>query len=304
MKAREPDGATVGLGEAPPGHGVHRFSHEAMATVFEVRCLHDDARYAAQAARAGFDLVDRLEQDLSRFIGNSDVSRINHLAAGQGTRVNRLTMECLEIARHLHGVTGGAFDISIGSGLERLELDPEESTVHAREGGARLDLGGIGKGYAVDRMAELMEEWGIPHALVHGGYSSVLALEAPPGQDGWPLTLTAPGKDQVLARVSARRRAFSASGVRKGDHIQDPRTGLPVQGRAAAWVAVAAAAPWQEDGPSPAAVADALSTAFMILRTEEVAEICRRSPEIEAWLVREPAEEGLVHLAAAAPGGG
>ena len=214
-----------------------------MATVFEVLCAHADARYAAQAAQAAFELVDRLEQLLSRFLENSDVSRVNHLAAGQGTQVSPWTMECLEIAWHLHGLTGGAFDPSIGSGLHRLELDPDGFTVHAREDGARLDLGGIGKGYAVDRVAELLEEWGIPRALVHGGYSSVLALEAPPDEDGWPLTLSAPGSGRILARVSARRRAFSASGMRKGDHILDPRTGLAVRGRAGAWVAVA-----REDG--------------------------------------------------------
>jgi len=292
-------GATFGLGSSGPERGAHRFSHAAMATVFEVHCVHADARYARQAAQAAFDLVDRLEQELSRFVENSDVSRINHLAAGQSTRVSPWTMECLEIARHLHGLTGRAFDVSIGSGMEGLELVPGEFAVHARSGEARLDLGGIGKGYAVDRMAEVLEEWEIPHALVHGGFSSVLALEAPPERDGWPLTLSAPGPgdDRVLARISARRRAFSASGVRKGDHIVDPRTGRSVHGRAAAWVA----APW-EDGGSPAAVADALSTAFMIQATEEIADLCRRHPGLEVWLVPEPKEgekaPGLVHLGA------
>jgi len=274
--------------------------HTAMATVFEIRCASPDERLARQAASAAFDVVDRLEQQLSRFIENSDISRINHLAAGQGTPVSAWTMGCLEIAWHVYGLTRGAFDASIGSGLERLELAPDEFTVHAREGGARLDLGGIGKGYAVDRMAEVLEEWEIPRALVHGGYSSVLALEPPPEQDGWPLTLSAPGPgdDRVLARVSARHRAFSASGVRKGDHILDPRTGLPVQGRTAAWVAIPGA-----DGGSPAAVADALSTAFMIQPAEEIAELCRRCPGLESWLVPAPMAGGgkapvLVHLGA------
>jgi len=292
-------GASLGLVDVAAGPGTHRFSHAAMATVFEVHCVHGDGRYAAQAAQAVFDLVDRLEQDLSRFVENSDISRINHLAAGQGTRVSPWTMECLAIAWHVSGLTGGAFDPSIGSGLQRLELAPDEFTVHAREGGARLDLGGIGKGYAVDRMAESLEEWEIPRALVHGGYSSVLALEPPPEQDGWPLTLSAPGwpgDRRVLARVSARQKAFSASGVRKGDHIQDPRTGLAAHGRAAAWVAV----PWEGAG-APAAVADALSTAFMIQPADEIAELCRRFSGLEAWIVPEPTEGGeeapvLVHL--------
>ncbi len=290
-------GASVGLGGALPGRGAHRFSHAAMATVFEVHCVHADARYAAQAAQAAFDLVDRLEQDLSRFVENSDISRINHLAGGEATRVSPGTMECLQIAWHVYDLTGGAFDVSIGSGLLRLELAPDEFTVRARDGGARLDLGGIGKGYAVDRMAEVLEEWEIPHALVHGGYSSVLALEAPPDQDGWPLTLSAPGpgENRVLARVSARQRAFSASGVRKGDHVLDPRTGLAVRGRRAAWVVV----PREDEGA--AAVADALSTAFMIQPAGEIAELCRRFPGLEAWVVPGPAEGGegapvLVHL--------
>jgi thiamine biosynthesis lipoprotein len=184
MNPKEPAGATLGLGEAPPVRGAHRFSHAAMATVFEVHCVHADARYAAQAAQAAFDLVDRLEQELSRFVGNSDISRINHLAAGQGTRVSPSTMECMEIAWHVYGLTGGAFDVSIGSGLDSLELTPDEFTVHAREGGASVDLGGIGKGYAVDRMAEVLGEWEIPHALLHGGFSSVQRPLSVPGSGG------------------------------------------------------------------------------------------------------------------------
>jgi thiamine biosynthesis lipoprotein len=298
VTGRSEGGATLGLGDPGRGQSAHRFSHAAMATVFEVHCVHDDARYAAQAAQAAFDLVDRLEQEMSRFLGNSDISRINHLATGQGARVSPWTMECLEIAWHVYALTGGAFDVSIGSGLEILELAPDEFTVTAREEGARLDLGGIGKGYAVDRMAGVLEEWEIPRALVHGGFSSVLALEPPPEQDGWNLTLSAPGPrdGRVLARLSARQRAFSASGVRKGGHILDPRTGLAVRGRAAAWVAIPGG-----DGGSPAAVADGLSTAFMIQPIEEIVDLCRRSPGLEAWLVPEPGEGGgeppdLVHL--------
>ena len=96
-------------------------------------------------------------------------------------------------------------------GLRRLDRlgaasassSPRTSSPSARgTGGARLDLGGIGKGYAVDRMAEVLEEWEIPRALVHGGYSSVLALEAPPDRDGWPLTLSAPGPGENRVLVA------------------------------------------------------------------------------------------------------
>ena len=240
MRAGERD-LDGGLGIAGPRElrDVRRFSHEAMATVFEVHGVHPDPQYAAQAAEAAFDLVDRLERELSRFVPNSDITRVNHLAAGQSTRVSASTLECLVIARHMFDLTGGAFDVSIGTGLPSLELDAEDFLVRATTEGVKVDLGGIGKGYAVDLMAELLEEWGLKRALVHGGFSSVLALDPPAGRDGWPMTLSDPGvRSRVLARLSMRQTAVSASGVRKGDHIVDPRTGEPAGGRLGAWVAL------------------------------------------------------------------
>jgi thiamine biosynthesis lipoprotein len=270
-----------------------------MATTSEIRCVHADARYAGQAAHAAFSLVDRLEQEQSRFIANSDVARVNQLGAGQDARVSPSTMECLEIGWRMHELTGGAFDISVGSGLDGLELMPEEFTVRARRDGVRLDLGGIAKGYAVDRVAELLEEWEIPRALVHGGWSSVLALEPPPDAEGWTLTLSAPEPQapRVLARISARQRALSASGTRKGDHILDPRTRRPARERAA-WVAVGGREPG--DSSSPATLAETLSTAFMVLDPEEAVELCRQCPGVEAWLVE---EQAMIHLGGLEEGG-
>ena len=283
-------GAAVTPGEAGPVPGVRRFSHSAMATLFEIHCVHADASYAGQAAQAAFDVVDRLEREQSRFVANSDVSRINLLSAGQSTRVSPTTMECLEIARRMYDVTGGAFDISIGSGFHTLELVPDGFVVHARTHGVRLDLGGIGKGYAIDRMAELLEEWEVVHAVVHGGFSSVLALDAPPDRGGWPLTLSSPWAEdrEVLARVFASHQAFSASGSEKRDHIRDPRTGQAVRGRAA-WVALPRAGEGREDA---AAVAEALSTAFMVLTPDAVSDFDRRWPGLEVWLQQEPMERG------------
>jgi FAD:protein FMN transferase len=273
---------------------IRRFSHEAMATLFEVYAVHPDERYAAQAAQAAFDLADRLERELSRFLSNSDIARVNRLAAGESAQVSPSTLECLVIARHMFDLTGGAFDISIGTGLASLELNPDEFLVHATTGGVQIDLGGIGKGYAVDLMAELLEEWGLQVALVHGGFSSVLALEPPAGRTGWPLTLSDPAAPtRVLARLSARQSALSASGLRKGDHILDPRTGDAAHDRIATWVALPRpqiAAP-VEDAPrvAAAAVADALTTAFMLLSAEEIEKLCERTPGLEAWVLPEPA---------------
>ena len=297
MRAGDAD-VNGGLGIAGPRElgDVRRFSHEAMNTVFEVYAVHPDERYASQAAQAAFALADRLENELSRFRSNSDITRVNHLAAGESARVGPSTLECLVIARHMFDLTGGTFDPSIGTGLPSLELDADDFVVRATTDGVQIDLGAIGKGYAVDLMAELLEEWGLQRALVHGGFSSVLALDAPEGRDGWPLTLSDPGApSQVLARLSVRQTALGASGVRKGDHIVDPRTGGPVRGRRAAWVALPRPAPSTVEGPAPTgtegpriaagAVTDALTTAFMLLSPEEIEGLCARSPGLEAWVL-------------------
>jgi thiamine biosynthesis lipoprotein len=293
----------VGIEQPRDLRDVRRFSHEAMATVYEVYAVHADRQYAAQAAQATFDLVDRLERELSRFLPNSDITRINHLDAGESTRVAPSTLECLVIARHMFDLTAGAFDVSIGTGLASLELDSDESIVRATTRGVRIDLGGIGKGYAVDLMAELLEEWGLEAALVHGGFSSVLALEPPAGHDGWPLTLSDPNEpSRVLSRLAARQTALGASGLRKGDHIVDPRNGQPVRGRRAAWVAVPRP---RDTGPgtgaeqrhraAAAAVTDALTTACMLLSGDEIEALCHNSPGLEAWVL---ADAQLLHFPA------
>jgi thiamine biosynthesis lipoprotein len=247
---------------------------------------------------------------LSRFRHNSDITRINHLAAGQATRVGEAALECLLIARHIHDLTGGAFDIAIGTGLPALEVDVEACEVRATADGIRVDLGGIGKGYAVDLVAELLEEWGLERAFVHGGFSSAVALDPPDGAEGWALTLSDPRQPaHVFTRLSMRQSALSASGVRKGDHIRDPRTGAPVRGRLAAWVALPRpakpATPGPEAGPrlAPGAVADALTTAFMLLPVDEIEALCQRSPGLEAWILDDdgPAAAGPIHLTGPAP---
>jgi thiamine biosynthesis lipoprotein len=296
--------------DSPPSqHDIRRFSHEAMATVYEVYAVHPDEQYAAQAAQAAFDLVDRLERELSRFQPNSDITRINQLAAGAHTRVTPTTLECLVIARHMFELTGGVFDVSIGTGLPSLEIDPDELVVRASTSGVQIDLGGIGKGYAVDLVAELLEDWDLERSLVHGGFSSLLALEPPAGIGGWPLTLSDPrDSSRVLARLSVSQTALGASGVRKKDHIVDPRSGEPVRGRLASWVAVPRPRKGEqgerggpgEQGEGPrlaaAAVADALTTAFMMMSVEEIDELCARTPGVEAWLLPDDDERAVGHF--------
>jgi FAD:protein FMN transferase len=290
--ARDLDGG-IGIVEPREVGDLLRFSHEAMNTVFEVYAAQGDGRYAAQAAQAAFALVDRLEGELSRFRPNSDITRINDLRAGERAPVGEAALECLLIARHLYDLTDGAFDVSLGSGLSTLEIDADTFAIRAAASGVRVDLGGIGKGYAVDLMAELLDEWGLDRVFVHAGFSSALALAPPEGCDGWPLTLSDPAEPaRVLTRLSMRQAALSASGVRKGDHIVDPHTRAAVRGRLAAWVALPRPASREvaESGHSglrlaPAAVADALTTAFMVMGVDRIAALCARSPGLEAWIL-------------------
>jgi thiamine biosynthesis lipoprotein len=298
----------LGIDHANALADVRRFSHEAMATVYELYIVSRDQAYASQAARAAFDLIDKLEDELSRFVPNSDITRISELGTGEQTQVGMATLECLVIARHMFELTGGAFDVSIGTGLPSLEIDADNFLVRAAKSGVRIDLGGIGKGYAVDLVGELLEEWELKQALVHGGFSSVLALDGPGKSEGWPLTLSDPNRpSRVLARLNVRQAALGASGIRKKDHIVDPRTGGPAKGRLASWAVVprpavtgaSAAGAWHR--LAAAAVTDALTTAFMMLGPEEIEALCERSPGLEAWILPESSggtaeEPALVHF--------
>ncbi len=290
----------------PPGVSVHRFSHKAMATTFELFCSHPDPEYCEQAAWRCFDLIDRIEGDLSRFVENSDISRIGGLLPGEIARVSQWTMECLLLSKLAHQVTGGAFDISLGSGLEQLELDPETFRAAVGTEGIRLDLGGIGKGYALDRAAEIVREWDIDRFLLHGGYSSVLAGEAPEGLSGWPLSMSIPGEDAqpVFHVMEANRIAMSASGLMKGPHIVNPAEPAGALHHTAAWVsgncgelgvfsrtALTSQTGWQFN-ESPAAVAEFFSTALIIGSRSDVEAWSRVCPGLQCWVLEEDSDRG------------
>lgn len=289
--------------------GARRFSHEAMATIFEVIILHPDAHYAEQAAWAAFDELERLEAELSRFIENSDISRINNLTPKGSLRVGPAAFECLQLCTRIYAETNGAFDITIGylydcwlgedktmrkpskeqlnlarkrTGIDLIKLDEAEHAVQVLTEQVQIDVGGVGKGYAVDRMAQLLGEWSIDTALIHSGHSSVLAIGGPPATKGWPVTLSSPGnRRESLACLYLRDRALGGSGLQKGRHIIDPHTAQPVEGRSAAWVF----------GPT-AAIADALSTAFMVMAPEQVGQYCLSHSDILAMIVLEGCGEG------------
>jgi FAD:protein FMN transferase len=266
---------------------IHRFRHEAMATWFEIRISAPDGRYAQQAARACFERLDDLERLLSRFDPNSEVARISHLQPGEATVLAEESFLCLQQALEIHRLTGGAFDPTLGSALDRLrgqgpavdaesprgrlELDPDRRLARSIEHPVFLDLGGIGKGFALDQLANVLAEWDLSAALLIAGGSSILALDPPEGVAGWPVQV---GSDVSTFEIQIVRVSVGTSGrAVKGDHIIDPLSGHPAIRYERAWAF------------SPtAAISDALSTAWMALTPEEVAAVCKLRPSIGAIL--------------------
>ncbi|MCX5759858.1 MAG: FAD:protein FMN transferase, partial [Candidatus Hydrogenedentes bacterium] len=153
---------------------AHRFSHQAMASPWDIHVVYGDAVYAEQAAQAAFAEVDLIEREISRFIATSDVAQINNLALDMWARVGEHAIECLKASARVSADTGGAFDVTIGPlmacwrnpdrsprtpsdaelaeararvGMRLVEVDEKERRVRARASGVQVDLGGIGKGY-------------------------------------------------------------------------------------------------------------------------------------------------------------
>jgi thiamine biosynthesis lipoprotein len=233
-----------------------------MATWFELHLATDDTAYAGQAAVEAFALVDRLENLLSRYREDSEISQISRLAPGEHLRLSPETFACLRLALDLHAETGGAFDPALGQS-GRLVLFPEERTVQCEGSPVQLDLGAIGKGFALDLVAEQLREWELFRALLVAGGSSLLALDGPADDSDWELTLT---KRQSIWIANA---AIGASGAAvKGAHIIDPRSGEPCHRHSRTWASA-----------SSAAAADALSTAWMLLGREEIETVCARRPD-------------------------
>lgn len=262
-----------------------------MATRFEILALHEDAHYARQAAEAAFAELDRLEQTLSRFIGTSDIARINQLRPGERTRIGLDAFRCLQECLQLHEETNGAFDVGAGAlfqawkqatsndddeielllkngGIKNIKLHSDSHSVSLKDNAIVIDLGGYGKGYALDRMADILLEWDIECALLHSGMSTALALNPPPDEEGWPITISHPETKETLKTVRLTNEAFSGSGLQKGPHIIDSRTGRPANQAVAAWAQT-----------QNAARADALSTSFMIMDQHEVSALVQAQPQ-------------------------
>ena len=255
------------------------FRHEAMATFFEITIADHPEGYARQAAAAAWRELDRLESELSRYVESSDIARANRLARGETITIGDDALECLLLAAEMSLATRRAFDAAYASArapnsaadAPPFTLDPAAHSITSQAARLHLDLGAIGKGYALDCLAKMLGEWGILSACLNSGGSTALALAPPAGEVGWPIGL---GEGAAHRTVPLAHAALSGSGMAvKGAHLIDPRRGAPAVRTERAWALA----------PS-AAVADALSTAFFVWSDTDVAAFCAEHDGIGAAL--------------------
>lgn len=296
-------------------------SRRAMACEFAIEYHAADGVDAAAAALEGLDLIEQLEDQLSVYRDHTEVAAINRLAAECAVKVEHRLFSLLELCDWIHASTHGAFDITSGPlsriwgfhkregrlpspeeidaalasvGFHHLQLEPTHQTIRFNRPGVEINFNSIGKGYALDRVAELMSDRGVDDYLAHGGRSSVLTRGRDRGGDttGWSVSIPHPYQlERSVGDVVLRNQALGTSGSgtqffeiegRRFGHLIDPRTGWPASG---VFTATAVAA--------TAAEADALATAFYILGPSGASEYCASHPETGAVLVcpREDAAE-------------
>jgi thiamine biosynthesis lipoprotein len=297
-------------------------ARHAMATRFEL-VLHGNDPLALRAAgEEALDEVERLEAELSLYRPASAIAHVNARAAREPVRVAPGLFRLLEHAQRLHRESGGAFDVTIGPlvrcwgflggtgalpepaavaaarekvGMHLVELNAADFTVRFRRDGVMLDLGAVGKGYAVERAVELLREAGVASALLHGGTSTIYGIGHPPDAEAWNVAVEYPAETpgasaELLAVVPLRDEAFSVSAVwgrsfqiagRAYGHVIDPRTGQPVASAMLAAVAL----------PS-ATETDALSTALLTLGSAGHDRIASLRPAMRTLVLEAPEAGG------------
>ena len=301
----------AGTGAAPEAPLVrHEASRMSMGCAYAIVAYGRDAAALTGIVEAAFDEVDRIDRLMSHYKPESPLSRLNREASAGPVAVDPelfgLIAESLRYSRE----SAGAFDITVGPlmkawgffrgggrvpaedelaevrarvGYAHVILDPGAQTIRFDRPGVELDLGGIAKGYAVDRAVALLRSRQVAAALVSAGGSTVFGLGAPPGHAAWEVgvqdpvdpdatALTVRLKDRTLSVSGSYEKSFEKDGVRYS-HIMDPRAGRPVQG-------VLSVAVLADTGTA----GDALDDAFFVLGVARSRAYLKRLPAIEAFV--------------------
>lgn len=291
---------------------VHRFREEAMATHFECCIRHEDRSLAQSMASLLFRELEAIEDRLSRFRDGSDIARINAMASGETLLVSETCHACLAQAMELQMITNGVFDIATGGFMQllrdaqgnrveasdadwdqarglrqqgQLQMHPDLARVTCLQAGLQLDLGGIGKGFALEVMAQHLEAMELNDFLLSAGGSTLLARgNGDSAGSGWTTRLS--GASEAF-QLSLQDQCLSSSGFEvKGAHIL--RAGSPVE--TSQWRRV-----WVLG--RHAALVDGLSTAcFLMDQVSIVSLIDSLDREIRVWV--EPHQGPILELIA------
>jgi FAD:protein FMN transferase len=285
----------------------------SMGCVYAIVAYGADGAALPRILEESFDEVDRIDRLMSNYKRESPLSRINQHAASAAfadalpidPELVGMIAESLRYSRE----SDGAFDITVGPlmkawgffggdgrmpdtrvlaqareqvGYRHVILNESANTIRFDRQGVELDLGGIAKGYAVDRVVNLLRARHVAAALVSAGGSTIYALGAPPDADGWEVTvqdplhaqqtaLTLRLKDRSLSVAGSSEKSFEVRGV-VYSHIMDPRTGRPVQGM----LTVAVLSATGTEG-------DALDDALFVQGVEKSRTCLTRLPGVEAY---------------------
>jgi thiamine biosynthesis lipoprotein len=306
----------------PSSSNALTLARNAMATRFEIVLPGNDSVKLRAAGEEALDEIERIEAALSFHRPTSEIAHINARASRGPVRVSPEVFALLQQSAALAVETGGAFDITIapllrcwgfigGSGrmpdpseidqararvgMRHVHLDAESFTVRFDTDGVMIDLGSIGKGYALDQAARVLKDSGINRALLHGGTSTVVAIGQPDDSEPWKIAVDPPPDSTdsstiPLAVIPLRDEALSVSAVwgksfqsgdRRFGHVLDPRTGQPAVRAELAAVTL-----------SEAMVTDALSTALLIDGVAGLDPLIARRPAARALVIGIPQSSG------------
>jgi thiamine biosynthesis lipoprotein len=286
--------ALLSLGLESPAQSAMTFVHKkkyAMGTVFEIVAYDASLERASRAVEQAFDEVVRFDRMMSNYAPDSELSRLNSSAGFSTQTVSPELYRIIEESLKYSRLSGGKFDVTVGPlvdlwkaamlgnappsagqeadaracvGYDKVQLIAP-NRIAFRSACLRIDLGGIGKGYAVDRAAEVLRSNRIKAALIDAGGSTIYAMGSPPGETGWAVHMRDPSRKvdptTMLSDASistSEQTPPSLLANSSAGHIIDPGSGIPLRTRFA--VSVVA---------KTATASDALSTTLLLEGPQE-----------------------------------
>jgi len=287
---------------------LFKYRQVAMGTVIEITLIGDDEGAANKAVLQAFQEIKRIETLMSPWLDSSDVIRINRSAGEGWAKVSSETLEVIKKAQEISELSEGSFDITVGpltqlwriareKGIppstkdvkEKLDLVnfrdvsiDREGKVFLKKKGMAVDLGGIAKGYAVDRTFELLRSLGYKNLIVNAGGD--LRVGGTKNNQPWSIGIQDPRVSQkIMAKVLVSDTAVATSGDyekffihqdKRYHHIFNPKDGFPTEGCQSVTVVC-------KDGIT----ADALATAVFVLGPEKGYALCQRLEGVECLIV-------------------